>query len=112
MADSTDGRFGSRTETPATATDGGRDRKGWSVEKGNAEIADQSGEMIETFAGGPTNPIRWMPGRMAIDGVDVIEDANGDVWWKPDGKGWVLEDRLKDRLPVEIADWKARNPES
>ena len=87
--------------------DGGPESKGRNVEKSNE---GQSGEWIETFAGGPENPIRWMPGRMQVDGVAVIEDARGDVWWQPDGSSWVRDERLKDRHPDDIDDWKKRNP--
>ena len=87
------------------------------MEKGNeartGERETQTGEWIETFAGGPVNPVERMSALTAGAGADFVEDANGDLWWQPDGPDspWVLHDRLEERLPVEKDDWKRRHPD-
>ena len=79
------------------------------MEKGNEQ---QSGEWIETFAGGPENPIEWLTQQMEAFGTPMLEDANGDVWEEPGGpgSGWVLSSRFADRIPPEQEDWKKRHP--
>lgn len=74
------------------------------MEKGNPYLGVDPaiGTSLEgtSSAGEPVEPIRELINETEAAEAAFCLDAEGTVWWQPDGPGspWVIDSTLKDRL--------------